>query len=201
MATLSFFDILALQPNFFSDAEIDVRLDREEIKMAILERCGTLLPLYTNSHMFKQFSDSFFKQRKQIITKLIDSTQFEYNPIDNYDRKEDVTRKYKGENQSTNTVNAADNRSSGQESKVSAYDSEEYLPKENVIGTSKDTSDSTAKESGSNAGEETITTRTHGNIGVTTTQQMIESERKVSRFNIYNWIAIEFEQHFFICVS
>lgn len=201
MAVLNFFDILAIRPNFFDDADIDSRLDKEEIKMAILERCGTLLPLYTNSEMFKTFSDSFFKQRKNIIAKLIDTTELDYNPIDNYNRVEEINRKYDEANENTTKTDGTSTRNSDQESKVSAYDSDDYLPKEKVNGTSTDTDKTDTKGTGKNNITEKITNVTKGNIGVTTTQQMIEAERKVVTFSVYNWIAIEFEQHFFICVS
>ena len=201
MAVLNFFDVLALRPNFFDDADIDSRLDKDEIKMAILERCGTLLPVYTNSEMFKTFSDSFFKQRKNIISKLIDTTEFEYNPIANYDSTEEVTRKYDETTTNQNQTNGNSSRNTTQENNVSAYDSDVYQPKEKVVGTTNDNDSTNGSGSGTSDITENLTTRKRGNIGVTTTQQMIEAERKVVLFNVYNWIAIEFEQKFFICVS
>lgn len=201
MAVLNFFDTLALRPDFFDDVDIDSRLDKNEIKMAILERCGTLFPIYTNSEMFKRFSDSFFKQRKDVITKLINTTKFEYNPIDNYDRTEEVHRKYDELTSNENETTANSERNNTQENSVSAYDSDVYQPKEKVSGVSNDVDTTTGNGSGVIDITEDTTTRTRGNIGVTTTQQMIEAERRVVLFNIYNWIAIEFEQHFFICVS
>ena len=197
MAVLNFFDVLALKPNFFEDAEIDARLDKEEIKMAILERCGTLLPIYTNSEMFKKFSDSFFKRRKSIISKLIDTTKLEYNPIHNYDRSESVTREY--DENGTNTGTVGSNGSSGSEDRVSAYDSDDYQPKNKRDETLNN--EETRNLADTRKGKETTTTKTSGNIGVTSTQKMIMEERKVVLFDVYTWIAIEFEQHFFICVS
>lgn len=197
MAVLNFFDILALQPNFFDDADIDARLDREEIKMAILERCGTLFPLYTNSQMFKTFSDSFFKRKSKVITKLIDTTELEYNPIHNYDRSESITKEY--EDSGTNTGTVTNNGSRGSEDKVSAYDSDSYTPKDKRDETLNN--DETRDLKDTRKGKETTTNKTSGNIGVTSTQKMINEERKVVLFDVYNWIAIEFEQHFFICVS
>ena len=35
---------------------------------------------------------------------------------------------------------------------------------------------------------ETVTNETHGNIGVTTTQQMLTSELELRRYNILEWI-------------
>lgn len=201
MAVLNFFDILALQPNFFDDADIDERLDKEQIKMAILHRSGTLLPLYTRSDMFKQFSDAFFAQRKGIIKKLVDTLELEYNPIDNYRREEEVDRKYdvKTENK-TETAGTLETQNE-QENKVSAYDSDDYSPKDKSNGSGKNTDKTTANNNGTNDTTEKIKTTTVGNIGITTTQKLIMEERKVAKFDIYKWIAIEFEQNFFICVS
>lgn len=42
--------------------------------------------------------------------------------------------------------------------------------------------------------------RTHGNIGVTTSQQMIEEERRVSEFNIYDYITQDFKRRFCLMV-
>ena len=42
--------------------------------------------------------------------------------------------------------------------------------------------------------------RAYGNIGVTTTQQMIEQERDIAKFNIYQVILDEFKQHFCLLV-
>ena len=46
----------------------------------------------------------------------------------------------------------------------------------------------------------THTERTHGNIGVTTTQQMIEEERRVVEFDIYHYIAEDFKADFCLLV-
>lgn len=201
MAVLNFFDILALKPNFFDDADIDERLDKEELKMAILERCGTLLPVYTRSEMFKSFSDSFFKRRKNIISKLIDTTEFDYNPINNYDRTEEVHRVYDEDTTSKNATTGESNKTNTQENQTSAYDSSTYQPKDKITGNGTSSDTTTGTGSGTSDIIEDTITRTHGNIGVTSTQKMIESERKVVLFNVYHWIAIEFEQNFFICVS
>ena len=38
--------------------------------------------------------------------------------------------------------------------------------------------------------------RAYGNVGVTTTQEMLEAQRKVVRYNIYNEIADSFKEEF-----
>lgn len=60
----------------------------------------------------------------------------------------------------------------------------------------------TENESGTNKRDLTHkrTGRTHGNIGVTTSQQMIQSEREVAMFNIYDIIAESFVENFCLMV-
>ena len=51
------------------------------------------------------------------------------------------------------------------------------------------------------SGKDTYTEHTHGNIGVTTNQQMIEQELELLRhFDIYDWIAAKLENELFIQV-
>ena len=66
--------------------------------------------------------------------------------------------------------------------KVAAYNSEEMV---NSSGL-----DANGKRSG----------RAWGNIGVTTTQQMIEEQRRVVQFNLTNYIIDEFKKRFCILI-
>ena len=75
---------------------------------------------------------------------------------------------------------------------------------------STDTSESLGKVAGYNAtdlvnsnGESTDIkrkARIWGNVGVTTTQQMIEEERRVSQFNIYDYIIESFKRRFCLLI-
>lgn len=60
-------------------------------------------------------------------------------------------------------------------------------------------SQATGKNEEERTDVETFTSRVHGNIGVTTSQQMIEAEREVVQFHVYDFIASEFENKFMIC--
>ena len=78
--------------------------------------------------------------------------------------------------------------------------------------TTKDETDSTSNETGTETGnittgnseesEDIFTHRYHGegNVGVTTTQSMINEQREVVKFNIYDYIIEEFKQRFCIMV-
>lgn len=108
------------------------------------------------------------------------------------------------------------------ETKVSAFDSDSYNPSNRVEGTIDPHTDThkTAEHTNSNVqGERTDTqttdartdsvtydtttehnARIHGNIGVTTSQQMLESELMVARWNLLQHIADLFADEFTLMI-
>lgn len=72
------------------------------------------------------------------------------------------------------------------------------------ISTRRETGTETTKESGTDTeketGNETITTRRYGNQGVTMTQDMIQKERDIAVFNIYEYISRSFKNRFCLLV-
>ena len=64
--------------------------------------------------------------------------------------------------------------------------------------TGKDTENENVN--GGRTGRHTRTGRAHGNIGVTTSQQMIQSERDLVVFNLYDVIAESFIENFCLMV-
>lgn len=53
---------------------------------------------------------------------------------------------------------------------------------------------------GRHTGTEKYTAHLHGNIGITTSQQMIESEIELRKYDVYNDIAMRFEHEFLVQV-
>lgn len=58
----------------------------------------------------------------------------------------------------------------------------------------------TETNTGSNTGSNTRTGRTHGNIGVTTSQQMLKSELDIAEWNLYKHITDLFQDEFCVAV-
>ena len=103
---------------------------------------------------------------------------------------------------------------------VSAFDSANYSPESQDIisdsaqGSSTETNENTAttntsgtaEETGSHTDNETTETQNihtgmrHGNIGVTTSQQMLEQEFKVALFSFYDRVADLFVKEFCVMV-
>ena len=138
--------------------------------------------------------------------KLIDNVYAQiYNPLENYDRQEDSSLTYEGSENVTRNVDSdrkvkgttADTRNdtssanSSSQKNVFAFDSAEASPSDSDSGTTtatgtgssnstvdnSDTEKRTETEGHSFTNRKNVTaSRIHGNIGVTTSQQMIESE-------------------------
>lgn len=157
--------------------------------------------------------------KKYTLQGLYDSTQFEYNPIENYS----MTEKGKDANSGTdtttdnigatktsqNTGSRADQSQYGKQTNTNTHDvSPENAA--NFIAQSRDTYDNGTHLDTYTQGEQSNTVSTDatenqsklehghvlehelkrsGNVGVTTSQQMLASERDIVQFNIYKTVA------------
>ena len=145
-----------------------------------------------NTNMVKQASDDialYGKSHKYEYDKLVDTLSLEYNPIENYSMTEkgtdtrtpNITQTNKGVN--TNTIGVDTSITTG---KTTFDKSNSFIndTKTTNTGTNTDTQD--INTTVTTAGNEKIVhefTRS-GNIGVTTSQQMIESERQLAMFSV-----------------
>lgn len=125
----------------------------------------------------------------------------EYNPIENYDRNESTTISGTNTGTISNTGSVGyghvtTSNSSGTASNTQskyAYDSENPAPETGASGTQSN--NTTVTESGSDtngntqtnnlADSHTTSGRIHGNIGVTTTQQMLQSEIELWQWSFF----------------
>ena len=120
----------------------------------------------------------------------------DYNPIENYNSSEtemstsENTTTSGNENTTTTTTNSSSENSGETTNKVSPYDSENFNNDNNTTTTNTTTGNATdtttINDSGnmSSNGTLTRTLTRKGNIGVTTTQQMIESEYELRAKNL-----------------
>lgn len=120
---------------------------------------------------------------------------------------------------SSETESESSQSSTGQATEtVSAYNSSAYSPKSrtDTTGSQSDIGSGSATTTGSNAGTEntssnasgdrdrdlteTESVRAYGNIGVTTSQQMLQSELDIAMYNYYNTFAYLFAEDLLIMV-
>ena len=136
--------------------------------------------------------------------RWVDALSIEYNPLENYDRMEhweDTTdQDGTGSSRSTGTLDSTNHSTT--ENTKSAFDSSSYQPYDKLETTETndtDTSDTT-NTSMTNDVESEHDGRVHGNIGVTTSQQMLNQELDIGYWNIYERITDLFLREFVIPV-
>lgn len=100
--------------------------------------------------------------------RWFDALQLKYNAIENYDRTEETfdTRDYESKSES----------SAGSKNDVTAYDASDYVPESRAEEQGKTSNTANDKYS--------RMSHVHGNIGVTSSQDMLMQEIKVGYFNL-----------------
>jgi hypothetical protein len=190
---------------------------------AILMRTRELEILYPDFTYMKNRITIWSNKYQINWKKLYDTTVLEYNPIENYDRMEDWTDnddetstsardntrnttnsvKSTSTNKVMNSVNVTDQNTAFNAGLTDhAKQITDGDTTENGTITNTETGKDTENESvnGGRTGRHTRTGRAHGNIGVTTSQQMIQSERDLVVFNLYDVIAESFIENFCLMV-
>ena len=172
MAWLSIVGMYDFYPAIFQDMVVPDGIDRDVLIDEILFKCAELELLYTSPRFLQAMIAHWSIANYDAFQKMYKTTVLEYNPIWNKDGT--ITE------ETTTTGNNDDVTS------VKGFNSDSWAE----AGRSK----------GSAAGSSLTTRKEEGNIGVTTTQQMIKEEREVSEFNIYAYIAERFKNTFCVLI-
>ena len=210
----SVFDLLSLPEG----------IDKDNVVDNIILECGEFETLYSDPYFMRSAIGVWSNKHYRTFEKWIAALNLEYNPLENYDRQEDwtdtgdenTTVKFTDdtttETDSSTTSEGSSNQNGNTEDLVSAYDANTYQESEkHVIDTDEDHTDEVTSntkltndsEQNTKGEKDTIdkhTGRIHGNIGVTTSQQMLQSELDVARFNIIQEITNLFMTELCICV-
>lgn len=222
--------------NLFDSLEIPAGLDKAACVDLLLTETAGFNMIYPDPNMFKQRLTTWNTRRLPIWGKLWATTQYEYDPIANYDRTETHTEtvKHTGTDSTqrtdqithtgtdgtqsaetaTHTGTVSNQNSATDTIKKTGFNSDtlQTTEEDTHTGTSTDTNNLTDAVNGSatrtvnlsdnSQGTETLTRnlqdtversiRAYGNIGVTTTQQMIDAERETVKFDMYKIICDDF---------
>jgi hypothetical protein len=207
-------------PDIFDLFKLPDGVSLDNVRDNILMELSELELLYPSGTFMKTAIGIWSTKQLPVWEKLYATTNLEYNPIHNYDRTEEWTEEETGNrNESRTQSQESSGESSGTvqnsgedtvKSDVSAFNETSYTPKElqtttlgtenTSSGTAKQTTDITDDTDENNSRNNTRTGRAFGNIGVTTTQQMIEAERNVVKFNIVDYIVEDFKKRFCLLI-
>lgn len=242
--TISILGLYNFDNTLFDNMVLPRGVDRETVINNMLLELAELEVLYSNFDVLKMSIGMWSKKELPVWEKLYATTQFEYDPISNYDRTEEWTEKETRDLKSTQNEQRSTTNTYEQTRDLKATNTFERSEVNtgndttitNVVGfnseaeTLKDkatvqhglsvkhnnsetgTDNGTVKDSGSGSGtisnngsdtgtvDNIRTGRAYGNIGVTTTQQMIEAEREVVKFNVTDYIIESFKNRFCILI-
>ena len=162
--------------------------------------------LDTKNPLVKKF-DSYNNLMASNLKSQLDVMKATYNPIENYDNNEETTTTIGAKEENFKKGSNTDTTEVGKglittTSDVTSYESNTFADADKV------TTDESARTTTTTLGERTdirtekehidiFKKRIHGNIGVTTSQQMIESELELRKRNVITEYLKEFATMYF----
>ena len=176
--------------DLFEDMILPDHLDKEVVLNSILIECGELPVMFPDYPFMKNQIRVWFKRKKPIFDKMVELMEMEFNPLYNYDRFEEYkdSEIEKGLATSSGSGNATNTNA------ATSYDSEAFK------NTDKQTSQSSnsAKSSSDNKRDFTHSAHLFGNIGITTSVDMLTQAAEWYSKDIPKIIAEEFKCDFCI---
>jgi len=180
----------ASERDLFLNLTLPAGIDKETLVNNILLRGGEFEVLYSNPEFMQFAIGNWAKKWERTIEKWVKALNIDYNPLENYDRIEEWTDTHTG----SVTVHDESETSGAGTDKVSAFNSD----------VMRDNTSSSTSSNGSSDGstindlEDTHKGRLRGNIGITTSQQMLASELDIAAWNLYEHVTDLFLNEFVI---
>ena len=195
--TLSIAGLYKFNEHLFDDMYIPESLDRDTVVASIIMETEGLEALYVDVPFMMDAIKYWSITMRHKWDKLVASMNFEYNPIWNKDgvRTHTETEDKSSERDETvadSTASTSNNFGAGFNTTSGLTNRErDTVQNSGQVKTDDDLKESTKRESKDIE---------QGNIGVTSTQQLIKEEREVADINIYSIIAKDFKHKFCIQV-
>lgn len=188
-ATLTINGLYNYDNSLFDNWTLPAGVERYQLIDMILYECSGLELTLPNPDLFKRVTGLWTQRKARAWTRALDAMKAEYNPIHNYDRTETL------EEEESGSGGRSDEASGTSTETTAAFNSSSYSPKNKVQSSSEAESSSTFGRDHSH------TIRASGNIGVTTSQQMVEAEMNLAeKLDIYQVITQDFKKEFCVMV-
>lgn len=110
-ASLSIYGLYEYDDTVFDNLVIpeDMESQRDDLIATILSECSDFALLYPNFDFMKMMIGVWSRNELHIWKRLYESEEIEYNPIENYDRHESITRAVESASAESDTRRAAAN--------------------------------------------------------------------------------------------
>lgn len=182
LAKLSILGLYQYDPTIFDPLTLPGELSKDDFIALVMQECAELATTFPNPDVFKYMIGAFSRRHGNSWARIYAAMTAQYNPIENYDRHEDYTDNRNGTSQSSSGDTTT--------SKATAFNSDSFKDTEQAV--SNGTANATSAETLVHAA------RIHGNIGVTTSQQMIREELEIRHNTVYSEILRDFMDVFVV---
>ena len=200
-----------IYPSGFSDD------DKQTVVGNILAECAELEVLYPDFDTMKELIRLWSKLNISVWQRIFTASRLEYNPIENYNRTEletisdDHSDTHSGIDSTASSMTNTETNSGTDTNtnSVTAYDANsQYVHDTSSLLHGHVVSDSSSGSTSLTHGEKIVhdgditrNNHTSGNIGVTTSQQMLEQEIEIAaKLNVINMIVESFKNRFCLLV-
>lgn len=172
---------------------------KQDLVNNICMECAELELVYPSWPVMYKMISIWSKTRLPVWIALYNTLLYKYNPIWNKDGNfREVRLPNLTTTDSGSVTNMATAHTGTITNKVTGYDSNTFANDGQVEYNNTDTVNGASGNTRTETGSDTITRTETGNIGVTMTQEMIERQRDVVQFNLYEVITAEFKSKFCI---
>nr|DAK05311.1 MAG TPA: Portal protein, Proximal tail tube, phi29, mature virion, VIRUS.3A [Caudoviricetes sp.] len=227
-ATVSLLGLKRLNEGILGELVVPEGVDIELVKDNLLAETAELEVIYPDAYFMQAMIGRWSAKELPVWDRLYKTTLLEYNPIENYDRKEkwtedenttrntdsEATGTSKTETEGTSKQHRENEIEHGQNKYVSAYNETDFTPTERTQDSQQEIGDTTQEDNGNvnvTAKSGNITDETgkrlldregkiSGNTGFYTKQKMIEQERDIAMYNIIDVIINSFKNRFCLLV-
>lgn len=196
MAWLSILGMYNYDESVFDGFRTPDNVDKDTTIQTILLECAELELIYPEFETMKNAITLWTNKEFAIWEELQKTREYEYNPIWNKDGtitetesslfNKDRTGRYNGTGSGVNTEY------------VQGFNENDWAGANKSEGSN--TANATENEESTDTGEIERTRIEQGNIGVTTTQRMIQEQREVVVFNTMEYILSSFKKRFCLLI-
>lgn len=186
----------AYNKDLFEKLTLPEELDRDAAITNILMLCDDKEVLYSDLDFNINMIGMWSTKWARTFQKWVELFNMEYNPIENYDRIENWSDSASTSEISSSSASDSSTGSTSTLNDVSAFNSDVMLNDTSASEQSNNKAQSISRANNDRKDYSEHGGHVHGNIGVTTTQQMMQQEIDIQRFNIYDEIAYIFEREF-----
>lgn len=197
--TMNLLSLYNYDESLFDNLVLPEGIDKDTLVNNLLLDTVSQEVLYADPDIMKQAIGMWSKKELPVWQRLKDTLDIRgtYNPIYNYDRNEEITNDHTSnttESENHNTNKGTDTTKVSQGS-FNSNDLTQVNQQDNILGSGND-------ENGRDTftGDHTFNAHLYGNIGVTTTQEMLREELSIDEINILDYIIDSFKKRFILSV-